>query len=100
MYAFLRNDQNYPENFQMKIHMIVAVHGFLRTSECLELMYDDIKVMDDVVVMTLFRKKSTGPRQPFNVIISDTDCTSLLKRYLMMFPDEVSFMMNYNCDAL
>ena len=67
--------------------MILAVNGFLRKSELVQLEFDHMQICDDMYLLKVSRKKGIGAKKLTTFIINDPVSVNVMNSYFSKFPE-------------
>lgn len=83
-------DKNLPlRSIEVKVAMIIGIHGLMRIGELTELMYDGVTINDTSIKIQFERKKQSGPTEMFTCLINDPYMMEIIKDYVSMFQEKV-----------
>jgi hypothetical protein len=75
----------------MKVALIIAVHGFLRKSELVEFVFDNVTISNELFMGKVNRKKGVESRKLSTFLVTDKLFLSKLNLYFNKFDGKVKW---------
>ena len=82
-------------HLNIKVFAILAYFGLCRLNELVKLEWNDVAVFENKVEFKIMRSKRTGPMQYDTKLIDDNLAVGILKYYMSLFAETVSYYIKY-----